>query len=129
RDRPRPGDARPATMAAVLGVWAVCVLLLLLYLEHRPKPTASADAAAAPTAAAFPAPPAGAVVFSREAGPDALALGIVPLGGGVALPPCRLGQRPGPIRTRTGRQELRAPAGTEPAPGPDRQRLLGRERR
>ena len=79
-DRPRSSgrDARPATVAAVLGAWALCVLLLLLYLEHRPKPTSSVGATAAPTAA-FPGPPAGAVVFSREAGPDALALGVVPL--------------------------------------------------
>ncbi len=79
-DRPRSGDARPAIMAAVLGAWALCVLLLLLYLEHRPKPTSSGDATSTPTAAVFPGPPAGAVVFSREAGPDALALGVVPLG-------------------------------------------------
>ena len=46
--------------------------------------------AAAPTAAApassrphFPAPPAGAVVYSRELGSNALALGIVPQAGGV----------------------------------------------
>jgi hypothetical protein len=76
----RSRDARPATVAAVLGAWAICVLLLLLYLEHRPKPTSSAAATAASPSAAFPAPPAGAVVFSREAGPDALALGVAPLG-------------------------------------------------
>ena len=80
-DRPRSSgrDARPATVAALLGAWALCVLLLLLYLEHRPKPTSSVGPTAAPTAV-FPGPPAGAVVFSREAGPDALALGVVPLG-------------------------------------------------
>jgi hypothetical protein len=76
----RSRDARPATVAVVLGAWAICVLLLLLYLEHRPKPTSSAATTGVPTSAPFPAPPAGAVVFSREAGPDALALGIVPLG-------------------------------------------------
>jgi hypothetical protein len=76
----RSRDARPATVAVVLGAWALCVLFLLLYLEHRPKPRSSAAATAASPSAAFPAPPADAVVFSREAGPDALALGVVPLG-------------------------------------------------
>jgi hypothetical protein len=78
RRRSSGRDARPATVAAVLGAWAVCVLLLLFYLQHRPKPTSSPDAAATPPATVFPAPPAGAVVFSREAGPDALALAVVP---------------------------------------------------
>lgn len=31
-----------------------------------------------PTASGFPAPPPGAIVYSRELGPDALALGVVP---------------------------------------------------
>jgi hypothetical protein len=68
-------------VVAVLGTWTLCVLLLLLYLQHRPKPTSAADATTQAKGAAFPAPPAGAVVFSREAGADALALGVVPHGG------------------------------------------------
>jgi hypothetical protein len=42
-----------------------------------------AAAAAAPSGPRWPAPPAGAVVFSRELGSDALALGVVPQHGRV----------------------------------------------
>jgi hypothetical protein len=75
----RGGDAPRATVLAVLGTYVACVLLLLLYLEHRPR-VQSAVTSAAPvtTRPAFPAPPPGAIVFSREAGPYALALGVVP---------------------------------------------------
>jgi len=73
-----PERAGKLIVVAVLGGWALCVLLLLLYLEHRPKPTSAVEATAAPAGTAFPAPPAGAVVLSREAGADALALGVVP---------------------------------------------------
>ena len=49
----RPGSATPASVAPVPGV-------------------------AAPSAPQFPAPPHGAVVYSRQLGSDALALGVVP---------------------------------------------------
>jgi len=74
----RPENAGRLTIVVVLGTWALCVLLLLLYLEHRSRPRPTSEATTAPTTAAFPAPPANAVVFSREAGPDALALAVVP---------------------------------------------------
>ena len=58
----------------------------------RPGNGGSAPAAAPPARpsarsgpAGFPAPPRGAVVYSREMGPDALALGVVPRAGEVML--------------------------------------------
>ncbi|HEY6460855.1 MAG TPA: hypothetical protein VIY73_11915, partial [Polyangiaceae bacterium] len=66
---------------------------------HRtpgPVSTASAPAqlpAASAPAARFPAPPAGAVVFSREDGPDALALALVPRGSRVLAQVSIVGQQ------------------------------------
>jgi hypothetical protein len=67
----------------VLGAYLVCVLLLLVYLEHRPVTRQAAEPPSAASDASFPAPPPGAVVFSRQAGRNALALGLVPRPGGV----------------------------------------------
>ena len=74
----QPENAGWRLIAVVLGVWALSVLLLIAYVDRRNKPSTSAASSEPPAAAVFPAPPAGAVVFSREAGPDALALGVVP---------------------------------------------------
>jgi len=68
-----------ALLALAAGVSALALALLLLH--DTPGPVSSAPAvpvAAAPAAPqpSFPAPPAGAVVFSREAGPNALALAV-----------------------------------------------------
>ena len=49
----------------------------------------------------FPAPPLGAVVFSRQAGPDALALGIVPRLGSVLLQASLVGQQGVGVSGRT----------------------------
>ena len=46
---------------------------------------APARAAAPSSRSSFPAPPRGAVVYSREMGPDALALGVVPRSGRVLV--------------------------------------------
>ena len=81
----RGGDAPRATVLAVLGTYLLCVLLLLLYLEHRPKAQPAVEPAPSPTRSAFPAPPAGAIVASREAGRYALALGVVPRKGAVVV--------------------------------------------
>jgi hypothetical protein len=75
----RPDNARWLLVVTVLGAWALSVLLLILYVDRRDKPSSpSASAAGTAAVASFPAPPAGAVVFSREAGPNALAIGVVP---------------------------------------------------
>jgi hypothetical protein len=68
-----------ALLALAAGVSAVALAVLLLH--DTPGPVSSAPAApvaAAPSAPrpSFPAPPAGAVVFSREDGPNALALAV-----------------------------------------------------
>jgi len=69
-----------ALLALAAGVSAVALAALLLH--DTPGPVSSAPAvlaAAAPPASprpSFPAPPAGAVVFSREDGPNALALAV-----------------------------------------------------
>jgi hypothetical protein len=79
--------ARVAVVAAALLVGGpVAAALLLRPGNSSAVPTlASSTAAPSPGAAVpnnvssgFPAPPRGAVVFSREMGPDALALGVVP---------------------------------------------------
>jgi hypothetical protein len=79
----RDGDAPRATVFAVLGAYIACVLLLFLYLEHRPRAQPVVEPAPVTTRPAFPAPPAGAIVFSREAGQNALALALSPRRGAV----------------------------------------------
>jgi hypothetical protein len=66
-----------AGVALAAGIAAVALVALLL---HRTPGPVSLTTNAAPVAAGgrFPAPPAGAVVFSREDGPNALALAVVP---------------------------------------------------
>ncbi len=78
-------DAPRTTVLVVLGGYALCVLLLVLFLHQRPiaRPTTQAEASSAqPT---FPSPPPGAVVFSRETGPNVLALAVVPRTGKVLV--------------------------------------------
>lgn len=70
-------NASPALVIAVLAAWGLGVLLLLLYLEHQPHATTASETPASANAV-FPAPRPGAVVFSREAGPDALAVAVAP---------------------------------------------------
>ena len=75
----RPGVSRWSTVALLLG-WAACVLLLVYFLEVRPRLRTKTPAVetVSTVQAGFPAPPQGAVVYSRQLGRDALALGIVP---------------------------------------------------
>ena len=76
---------RLAVAALALAAGANAVALAVLLLHGTPGPVSVAPAAlpaASPALAAprFPAPPANAVVFSREDGADALALAVVPRG-------------------------------------------------
>jgi hypothetical protein len=75
-----PPRTRGLSTAALLVGWALVVLLLLYVLELRPLlRTKDRAVETVPTLeAGFPAPPRGAVVYSREMGGDALAVGIVP---------------------------------------------------
>ncbi len=74
-------------MAVVLAAAALSGGLIVLALLLRPGATSSAstDQSALPVSerAGFPAPPHGAVVFSRQMGGDGLALGVVPQRGRV----------------------------------------------
>lgn len=71
-----------ALLALTAGVTAVALAALLLHGTPGPVSTASAQAPVAPSPPPppppirFPAPPAGAVVFAREDGPNALALAV-----------------------------------------------------
>ena len=75
----RAGVSRWSTAGLLLG-WAACVLLLFYFLELRPRERSAApNVATVPTLEAdFPAPPVGAVVYSRQLGRNALAVGVVP---------------------------------------------------
>ena len=76
------GAVRLVAALAALAAGAASVVLAALLLRHAPGPVPARSAAIAPAVAAprpaFPKPPAGAVVFSREDGPDALALAVLP---------------------------------------------------
>ena len=81
-----PGLSRWSALGLVLG-WLACVLLLVYLLEIRPRsePQAPRVETVATVAAGFPAPPEGAVVYSRQLGRDALALGVLPDTGQVVV--------------------------------------------
>lgn len=76
-----------ALLALAAGAVAATLAVLLLSRTPGPVPLANASIPAAapassapptPPAPAFPKPPAGAVVFSREDGPNAVALAVLP---------------------------------------------------
>jgi len=77
---PAPTAARWTTAAALVVGWALVVLLLLYVLEVRPRLRTDAPSVATVRTGQpdFPAPPVGAVVYSRQMGDTALALGVVP---------------------------------------------------
>jgi hypothetical protein len=71
----RPGRRRlPVAIAAALVAGSVYALLFVVVMRHGSDRTARSTGPA--SAAAFPAPPRGAVVFSRELGQNALALAV-----------------------------------------------------
>jgi hypothetical protein len=81
---------RPFVLLAGLAVLAAPIAAALLLRPGSNAQASVAPAAAAPAATVpapsgprFPAPPAGAVVYSRELGSNALALGVVPQAGQV----------------------------------------------
>lgn len=82
--------ARLTVAVLALAAGATAVALAALLLRGTPGPVSAALPAAIPAPAAaptpsFPAPPANAVVFSREDGADVLALAVVPHGKGVLV--------------------------------------------
>jgi len=96
---------RFAAALATVPLGAVAVVLALLLIQRTPGPTSAAPSPTAPPAApaastrpapasapsGFPAPPAGAVVFSRQQGRDALALAVLPHGSRLLLQASVLG--------------------------------------
>jgi hypothetical protein len=80
------GVSRWSTAGLLIG-WAACVLLLVYFLEVRPRErTRAPSVETVPTVeAGFPAPPQGAVVYSRQLGRNALALGVVPRAGEILM--------------------------------------------
>jgi hypothetical protein len=80
------GVSRWSTAGLLIG-WAACVLLLAYFLEVRPRERTRAPSVetVATVEAGFPAPPQGAVVYSRQLGRNALALGVVPRAGEVLM--------------------------------------------
>jgi hypothetical protein len=88
-----------------LAAGACAIALAALLLHHTPGPVQASAAPVAASAAApartpspsrssgFPVPPPGAVVFSREDGLDALALGVVPEGGSILAQVSVVGQQ------------------------------------
>ena len=77
---PSPASAHWTRSTALVVGWVLVVLLLLYFLELRPRSrTEAPSVATVPTVQPdFPAPPEGAVVYSRELGDNALALAVVP---------------------------------------------------
>ena len=80
---------RPVKLPVAVGSIVLAAALIAAAFVFRPGTSAPAAAAPATTPAAhrsrFPVPPRGAVVFSRQMGGEALALGVVAQGGHVLL--------------------------------------------
>jgi hypothetical protein len=79
--------------AVLFGVPIVAALLLRPGSGAQASTPTPAPAAAAPSGPRFPAPPAGAVVYSRQLGADGLALGVVPRRGSVLAQASVVGQQ------------------------------------
>jgi hypothetical protein len=81
---------------AVGSLVLACGLILAAFISRSGTTASAAAAPEAVTAvrrSAFPAPPRGAVVFSRQLGGKALALGVFPKGGHVLLQGSVLGSQ------------------------------------
>ena len=79
--------ARPSLkLVAIAGVvlLAAGAVVAAVALRSKPaSPSATTEAAPAAPSAGFPVPPRGGVLYARQMGGEALALGLVPQGGGV----------------------------------------------
>ncbi|MEN3342017.1 MAG: copper transport protein [Actinomycetota bacterium] len=73
-----PGRLLSALVGIVLAASSIAAALVLRDRSAPEAPTAPVASPAPPRGHRFPAPPAGAVVFARQLGSDALALGVVP---------------------------------------------------
>jgi hypothetical protein len=81
------GVARPRSLKLILALGAIGLAVVAAVGIALGSPNGSVWPQAVPVAVkpGFPAPPQGAVVFSRQLGSDALALGVVPGRGQVVL--------------------------------------------
>lgn len=99
-----PARLVASIVALAAGVAAVAASADLLHRTPGPVPTASSAPATTPAPSRtqpsprFPAPPPGAVVFSREDGPDALALAVVPRGSRLLAQASVVGQQGAGVR-------------------------------
>ena len=99
-----PARLVASIVALAAGIAAVAMSADLLHRTPGPVPTASSAPAAAPAPAParpsprFPAPPPGAVLFSREDGADALALAVVPQGGRMLVQASVVGEQGAGVR-------------------------------
>jgi hypothetical protein len=79
--------ARPSLKLVVLAgvvLLAAGVVVAAVALRSKPaSPSASSDGAAPAANSGFPVPPKGGVLYARQMGGEALALGVVPKGGSV----------------------------------------------
>jgi len=89
-----------AAGGAALAVAIVGVALAARLLHTTPRQAVSTPlpATPAPGSSAFPAPPADAVVFAREDGPDALAVAVVPRGSRMLVQASVVGQQANGVR-------------------------------
>lgn len=91
-------------LVATLGgiaIVAVPIAAALVLREPTRAPASSEARPATNVSAGFPAPPSGAVVYSRQAGSDALALGVVPRRGSILLQASVIGPQGRGIRGLT----------------------------
>lgn len=90
-------SAKPLLAVASVVFAAALIAVAFLARDRASAPAAAGGSTVADAKQAFPAPPHGAVVFSRRMGGDALALGVVPQRGRVQLQVSVLGPQGGGV--------------------------------